>query len=154
MEHRQRQLIAALILVLSVFIVGYLIFRTPSESRIATPTPTKVISSSLTPVRPASSPGSDNKKSAEIREQPAVQSLRTRTKRDNDPSRALKAMPEWMQRIASKPENQDCPETAVRIVDVTNASELTQALDAAEPGDRISLATGTYTGNYVLASCR
>ena len=65
MEYRQRRLIAAVILALSVVIVAYLIFYTPSESNIATPTPTAVDASG-TPWTPLpSTPESDDKRTAE-----------------------------------------------------------------------------------------
>jgi type II secretory pathway component PulM len=39
-EYRQRRLIAAAILIISLIVVAYLVFFTPSESRIELPTPT------------------------------------------------------------------------------------------------------------------
>ena len=42
MEHGQRRFVAVVILALSLVIVGYLIFFTPSETDIATPSSTIV----------------------------------------------------------------------------------------------------------------
>ena len=47
MEFRQRQLIAAVILAVSLVLVAYLLFLTPSETTISTPTPTSAESSGL-----------------------------------------------------------------------------------------------------------
>lgn len=43
----------------------------------------------------------------------------------------------------------DCPADAERLVDVTNAAELGQALADARPGDLILLADGMYPGSFV-----
>jgi hypothetical protein len=45
-EDRQRRLIAALILVVSLVIVAYLVFFAPGESNIVVPTPTTTEQSS------------------------------------------------------------------------------------------------------------
>jgi hypothetical protein len=42
-EYRQRRLIAAVIFAMSLLIVGYLVFFTPSESNISLPTPTATL---------------------------------------------------------------------------------------------------------------
>jgi len=44
-----------------------------------------------------------------------------------------------------------CGAPARRVVGVPNAAELTDALADARPGDRIDVAAGTYTGNFVAA---
>ena len=64
MENRQRQLIAAVILVGSLVIVGYLIFFTPSESNLPIPTPTTAPSQPIWTQLP-STPESDEKRTAE-----------------------------------------------------------------------------------------
>ena len=48
MESRHRRLVAAIVLALSVLVVGYLLFFTPSETSIATPTSTLEVSGSPT----------------------------------------------------------------------------------------------------------
>lgn len=61
-------------------------------------------------------------------------------------------MPEWMSGQAaftiSHPD--PCATEAGRAIPVANAAELTSALAEAMPGDRIVLADGVYSGNYVI----
>lgn len=153
-DNRQRRLVAAVVLALSVLIVIYLIFFTPSETTITTSTPIPTSSNASGPIwtQLPSTPESDVKRTAEAE---AAQSELTLIPDDQatvDSARAMTEMPQWMGRVASNPENSICPGTAVRTVNVANGAELTQALESAQPGDRISLAPGNYAGNFVLAS--
>jgi hypothetical protein len=50
-DDRKRTLVFASILVISLIVVGYLVFFTPSESKIDVPTPT-VAPTELTPATP------------------------------------------------------------------------------------------------------
>lgn len=151
MENRQRQLIAAVILVGSLVIVGYLIFFTPSESNLPIPTPTTAPSQPIWTQLP-STPESDEKRTAEAGAAQRELTPESGEGDDTDTGRPMADMPLWMGRIESNPENGVCPETAVRTVDVANGAELANALAAALPGDRISLASGRYEGNFVLAA--
>jgi hypothetical protein len=50
----------------------------------------------------------------------------------------------------ASPANTSCPEATTRAVNVTNSTELEQALASAEPGEQIMLADGIFAGNFVI----
>ncbi|MCA9858782.1 MAG: hypothetical protein KC438_03630, partial [Thermomicrobiales bacterium] len=155
MEYRQRRLIAAVVLVLSLFIVAYLVFFTPSEENIPTPTATAALENSAlswTPLPVATE--TDIKRTAEAAD--AARDMTPSTGVDSSASpagmREPAPMPEWMGRIESSPVNTICPGAASRHVPVANAQELTQALETAQAGDQIVLAPGKYAGNFSISA--
>ena len=152
MEYRQRRLIAAATLALSVVIVVYLIFFTPSESNIATPAPSAVDASAQPWTPLPNTPESNDKRIAEAVDAQREHTSESEVEVASEEFREMAAMPPWMGRIASSPENPDCPGTPARTVEVADADGLTVALENAEAGDRISLAPGPYQGNFVIAA--
>lgn len=153
MEYRQRRLIAAAILAISLIFVSYLVIFSPSETTIPTPTATTMGTGGFwTPI--PSSPETEEKRTAEaiaaqaeLTEEPEVDAETAA-----DTSRAAAQIPEWMSRISSVPENAACPGTPRRTVEVSSAEEFVDALAAAQPGDRISMAAGPYGRNFELST--
>jgi hypothetical protein len=140
-EDRQRWLIAVVILALSVIVVAYLLFFTPTESDIPTPTSGTVVSLAYFSAQIPYSADIDSVRNALPGEfEPDLNRSNQDEEGKQDTSRTLLEMPEWMRRITPDPENSDCPEAAVRTVEVTSAVELADVLEAARPGDRILLA--------------
>lgn len=153
MENRKRQAIAAAVLVLSLVVVAYLVFFTPSETKVSTPTPVTTLQATSGPLwtQLPSTPETDDKRTAEAGAAQAELTPEDDTDQAAAPMRQMAAMPEWMGRVASNPENAVCPGPAVRTVSVKNGNELAQALANAVAGDQIVLAPGTYQGNFELA---
>lgn len=152
MDNRQRRLIAAALLAASLLIVVYLVFFSPSESDISTPTPSNSNSQVWTQI--PSTPETNDKRTAEAL---AAQSeLTPESAKGNDEgssaNREMALLPDWMGRIQSVPTDATCPSAAVRDVRVSTGDELAAALESALPGDSITLAEGKYSGNFELAA--
>jgi len=151
-EYRQRRLVAAGVLALSVLIVVYLIFFTPSESNIATPTPTTATSSSALWTALSSSAERDHKRIAGVSLAALALTPGAAERDRQSEQRSMVEMPQWMSQIESTPEHANCPDRAERTVEVSNSGELTNALESAQAGDRISLSAGRYEGNFELVA--
>ena len=145
-------MVAAGVLALSVLIVVYLIFFTPSESNIATPTPTTATSSSALWTALSSSAEREHKRIAGVTLAALALTLGAAERDRQSEQRSMVEMPQWMSQIESTPDYANCPDRAERTVEVSNSGELTNALESARPGDRISLTAGRYEGNFELAA--
>lgn len=154
MDNRQRRLIAAAVLVISVLIVGYLVFLTPSEQSIPTPTAGNSQPGDLVITQLPSKPEDDAKRTQEALSagKELTPNLDTTDGKPEATPRPMAPAPGWMTRIPVEPINAVCPDSPARTVGVASSSELTEALADAQPGDRIVLAAGTYDGNFDLSA--